>query len=113
MTLEHNSLSLDPQSQENVPIVDETVTMSLNELDMLFSLMFDEYFNGATTVVSKTSVVPNTDASDKRQQTNTTLSTSTTVDANITQLDIQTTPEPTTQVPIVTTTENIDQEIIL
>ncbi|GKB30281.1 retrovirus-related pol polyprotein from transposon TNT 1-94 [Tanacetum coccineum] len=109
MTLEHNSLSLNPQSQENVPIVDETVTTSLNELDMLFSLMFDEYFNGATTAVSKTSVVPNTDASDKRQQTNTTLSTSTTVDADTTQLDIQTTHEPTTQVPIL----EIDDEMCM
>ncbi|GJX34139.1 retrovirus-related pol polyprotein from transposon TNT 1-94 [Tanacetum coccineum] len=67
-TLEQVSLSLDPQSQENVPLADETVTTSLNELDMLFSLMFDEYFNGATPVVSKSSAVPTTDASDKRQQ---------------------------------------------
>nr|GEZ12565.1 Gag-Pol polyprotein [Tanacetum cinerariifolium] len=65
MTLEHNSLSPDPQSQENILIVDETVTTSLNELDMLYSLTFDEYFNGATTVVSKTSAVPTTNASDK------------------------------------------------
>ncbi|GKA22193.1 retrovirus-related pol polyprotein from transposon TNT 1-94 [Tanacetum coccineum] len=31
----------------------ETVTNSLPELEMLFGLMFDEYFNGATLVVSK------------------------------------------------------------
>ncbi|GJW27862.1 retrovirus-related pol polyprotein from transposon TNT 1-94 [Tanacetum coccineum] len=42
MTLEHNSLSPDPQ-------------------------MFDEYFNGATPVVSKSSTVTTDDASDKRQ----------------------------------------------
>ncbi|GKA23233.1 hypothetical protein Tco_0709195 [Tanacetum coccineum] len=29
MALEHNNLSPDPQSQENVPIADETVTTSL------------------------------------------------------------------------------------
>ncbi|GJR25974.1 hypothetical protein Tco_1102206 [Tanacetum coccineum] len=43
--LEHDSLSPDPQSQENVPHLAETVTMS-NELDLLFSLMFDELLNG-------------------------------------------------------------------
>ncbi|GKC84560.1 retrovirus-related pol polyprotein from transposon TNT 1-94 [Tanacetum coccineum] len=56
----------DLQSQENVPLADETVTTSLNELDMLFSPMFDEYFNRATLVVSKSSIVPTTDAFDKR-----------------------------------------------
>ncbi|GJT55631.1 hypothetical protein Tco_0990685 [Tanacetum coccineum] len=67
-TLEQVSLSPVPQSQENVPLAEETVTMSLNELDMLFSLMFDEYFNGATSVVSKSSAVSTADASDKHQQ---------------------------------------------
>nr|GEX71313.1 hypothetical protein [Tanacetum cinerariifolium] len=63
--------------------LDESVTMSLNELDMLFRPMFDEYFNGATPVVSKSSDVPTTDESDKRQQQNTTPSTSTIVAADI------------------------------
>ncbi|GJW19275.1 retrovirus-related pol polyprotein from transposon TNT 1-94 [Tanacetum coccineum] len=40
-TLEHDSLSPGPQSQENVPQAAETVTTS-NELDLLFSPMFDE-----------------------------------------------------------------------
>ncbi|GJW03729.1 hypothetical protein Tco_1562585 [Tanacetum coccineum] len=71
--------------------------------------MFDEYFNGATTVVSKSSVVPTADASAQRQQPNTTPITSTTVAADQTQLDIQTTPEPTTQAPTVTATKNIHQ----
>ncbi|GKB70432.1 retrovirus-related pol polyprotein from transposon TNT 1-94 [Tanacetum coccineum] len=44
--LEQGSLSPDPQSQENVPIATETITTSINELDILFSPMFDEYFNG-------------------------------------------------------------------
>ncbi|GJS11597.1 retrovirus-related pol polyprotein from transposon TNT 1-94 [Tanacetum coccineum] len=83
--------------------------MSFNELDMLFSLMFDEYFNGGTTVVSKSSVVPTADASAQRQQPNTTPSTSTTVAADQTQLDIQTTPEPTTQAPTITATKNMHQ----
>ncbi|GJR14499.1 hypothetical protein Tco_0797151 [Tanacetum coccineum] len=41
---------------KNVPQEVETVTTSLNELDILFSPMFDEYFNGATIVVSNTTV---------------------------------------------------------
>ncbi|GJU31578.1 retrovirus-related pol polyprotein from transposon TNT 1-94 [Tanacetum coccineum] len=86
----------------------QMVTTSLNELDILFSPMFDEYFNGATPVVSKSSAVTTADASDKRQQQNTTPSTSTTVAADLTQLDIQTTPEPTTQAPTVTANENIN-----
>ncbi|GJX04477.1 retrovirus-related pol polyprotein from transposon TNT 1-94 [Tanacetum coccineum] len=80
---------------------------------MLFSPMFDEYFNGATTVVSKSSDVPTVDASDQRQQQNTTSSTSTIVVVDLSPLIIQTTPEPTiqapTQAPTVTATENIDQ----
>nr|GEV16504.1 hypothetical protein [Tanacetum cinerariifolium] len=40
-----------PQSQENVPHAAGTVTTS-NELDLLFSLMFDELLNGSTQVTS-------------------------------------------------------------
>nr|GEZ28193.1 retrovirus-related Pol polyprotein from transposon TNT 1-94 [Tanacetum cinerariifolium] len=108
-TLEHVSLSPDPQSHENVPLAAEIVTSSLNELDILFSLMFDEYFNRATSVVSKFAAVYTADASDKRHQSNTNPSTSTTIDADKTQLDIQTTPKLLTQAPLVTATENIDQ----
>nr|GEY31927.1 hypothetical protein [Tanacetum cinerariifolium] len=82
--LKHGSLSPDPQIEENVPLSDETVTMSLNELDMLFSLMFIEYFNGASPVVSKSSIVSTTDAYDKHHQSNTTSSTSSTVAADMT-----------------------------
>ncbi|GJU27729.1 retrovirus-related pol polyprotein from transposon TNT 1-94, partial [Tanacetum coccineum] len=78
-TLKQDSLSPGPQSQKNVPIAAEIVTTSLNELDMIFSLMFNKYFNGATSVVLNSSVVPTADASDKRHQSNTTPSTSTTV----------------------------------
>ncbi|GKB33302.1 retrovirus-related pol polyprotein from transposon TNT 1-94 [Tanacetum coccineum] len=78
-------------------------------LEMLFSPMFDEYFNGATQVVSKSFVVTTTDTSDKRQQPNTTPSTSTNVATDLTQLDIQLTPEPTTQEQTVNADENINQ----
>ncbi|GJW09191.1 putative reverse transcriptase domain-containing protein [Tanacetum coccineum] len=75
--LEHDSLSPVPQSQENVPHSAETVTMS-NEMDLLFSLMFDDYFNEENQVVSKSIAVTTADASDKRQQQpNSTSSTST------------------------------------
>nr|GEX44903.1 uncharacterized mitochondrial protein AtMg00810-like [Tanacetum cinerariifolium] len=49
------------------------------------------------------------DASDKCRQLNATPSTSTTIVADTTQLDIQTTPEHTTQTPIVIANENINQ----
>ncbi|GKD59384.1 retrovirus-related pol polyprotein from transposon TNT 1-94, partial [Tanacetum coccineum] len=110
MALEQGSLSPGPQSQENVPQAAETVTTS-NELDLLFSLMFDESLNG-TSVVSKSSVENAANAPDKHQQQNTTPST-TTVVADTPPLIIQTTPETTsqalTQVPTVTATENINQ----
>nr|GEV36884.1 hypothetical protein [Tanacetum cinerariifolium] len=59
--LEHDSLSLGPQCRENVPQEAETVTTS-NELDLLFSLMFNELLNGSTHVVSKSSAVTAVDA---------------------------------------------------
>nr|GEY93358.1 uncharacterized mitochondrial protein AtMg00810-like [Tanacetum cinerariifolium] len=60
-TLEHASLSPNPQCQEIVPHAAGIVTTS-NELDLLFSLMFDELLNGSTQVVSKSSAVTTTDA---------------------------------------------------
>ncbi|GKB27144.1 retrovirus-related pol polyprotein from transposon TNT 1-94 [Tanacetum coccineum] len=62
--LEQDSLSPDPQRQENVPQAAETVTTS-NELDFLFSPMFDELLNGTTPVVSKSSDVTTADAPDQ------------------------------------------------
>ncbi|GJX67641.1 retrovirus-related pol polyprotein from transposon TNT 1-94 [Tanacetum coccineum] len=110
--LEHDSLSPGPQSQENVPQAAETVTTS-NELDLLFSLMFDELLNGTTTVVSMSFTVTATDVPNQRQQQNITPSTSTTVAADIPPLNIQTTPETTnqapTQAPTVIANENIIQ----
>nr|GEV54182.1 retrovirus-related Pol polyprotein from transposon TNT 1-94 [Tanacetum cinerariifolium] len=91
MAIEHDSLSPGPQSQENGPQAAETVTTS-NELDLLFSLMFDELLNGTTLVVSMPSVIN---------------------DVEIPPLIIQTTSETTsqapTQAPTVTANENIIQ----
>ncbi|GJT62598.1 retrovirus-related pol polyprotein from transposon TNT 1-94 [Tanacetum coccineum] len=110
--LKQDSLSPDPQSQENVPQAVETVTTS-NELDLLFSLMFDELLNRTTLVVSKSSDVHAVDAPNKRQQHNITQSSTTTVAAEAPSLNIQTTPQTTnqapTQVPTVTANENIIQ----
>nr|GFD34908.1 hypothetical protein [Tanacetum cinerariifolium] len=64
--LEHDSLSPGPQCQENVPHTDRTVTTS-NELDLLFSPMFDELLNGSSQSVSKSSAVSTADAPNQRQ----------------------------------------------
>nr|GEW51030.1 hypothetical protein [Tanacetum cinerariifolium] len=81
-------------SQENASQEAETVTTS-NELDFLFSLMFDELLNGTTQVVPKSSVVATADAPNQRQQQHTTPSTSTIVAADTPTLNIQTTTETT------------------
>nr|GEX17477.1 putative ribonuclease H-like domain-containing protein [Tanacetum cinerariifolium] len=100
ITLQDTSLCPGPQSQENVPQAAETVTTS-NELDLLFSLMFDELLNGSTQVVSKSFAVTTTDAPNQCQQQHTT------------PLITHTTPKPTcqdpTQAPTVMSTENINQ----
>nr|GEW93323.1 transposase (putative), gypsy type [Tanacetum cinerariifolium] len=98
--LEHNSLSPGPQCQENVPLATGTVTTS-NELDLLYSPMFNELLTGSTQVVSKSSAETTADASNKSPQQHTT------------PLNTQTTPEPTcqvpTQAPTITSTESINQ----
>ncbi|GKA12243.1 retrovirus-related pol polyprotein from transposon TNT 1-94 [Tanacetum coccineum] len=110
--LEQDSLSPGTQSQGNAPHATEIVTTS-NELDLLFSLMFDELLNETTPAVSKSFVVHAADVPDQRQQQNTTTSTSITVDVDTLPLNIQTTPETTshtpTQAPTVTAIENINQ----
>ncbi|GKE16102.1 retrovirus-related pol polyprotein from transposon TNT 1-94, partial [Tanacetum coccineum] len=84
-----------------------------NELDLVFSLMFDELLNGTTQVVLKSFIVTTADAPNQRQQQHTTPSTSTTVVADTPLLNIQTTLETTsqapTQAPTVTDNENIIQ----
>nr|GFB46940.1 Gag-Pol polyprotein [Tanacetum cinerariifolium] len=98
--LEHESLSPGLQCPENVTRADRTVTTS-NELDLLFSSMFAELFNGSSQVVSKSSAVSTTDALNQHQQKHTT------------PLNNQTTPDPTcqvlTQAPTVASTENTNQ----
>nr|GEZ71429.1 retrotransposon protein, putative, unclassified [Tanacetum cinerariifolium] len=99
MALEHNSLSPAIQRQANVPQADRIVITS-NELDLLFSLMFDELFNGSSKVVSKSSTVSSTDAPNQRQQ-------------HTTPLNIHTTPATACQfptlAPTITSSENINQ----
>nr|GFC48198.1 hypothetical protein [Tanacetum cinerariifolium] len=99
MALEHDSLSPRRKCQENVSHGDTTVTTS-NELDLLFSPMFDELLNGSTKVVSKSSAVSAADAPNQRQQPTT-------------PLNNHSTPAPTCQnpsiTPSVTSNENINQ----
>nr|GFC49239.1 Gag-Pol polyprotein [Tanacetum cinerariifolium] len=85
MALEHDNLSPGRKRQENVSHGDKTGTTS-NELDLLFSLMFDELLNGSSKVVSKSSAVSAADAPNERQQPTTPLSN-------------HTTPAPTCQNP--------------
>nr|GFA64863.1 Gag-Pol polyprotein [Tanacetum cinerariifolium] len=90
MALEHNSLSPGRNCQENVSHKVKSGTTS-NELDLLFSPMFDELLNGSTKVVSKSSAVSDADA----------------------PLNNHTTPVPTCQNPPISTSvissENINQ----
>nr|GFC90863.1 hypothetical protein [Tanacetum cinerariifolium] len=99
IALEHDSLSPGRKCQENVSHGDKTGTTS-NELDMLFSPMFDELLNGSSKVVSKSSALSAADAPYQRQQPTT-------------PLNNHTTPTRTCQTPPITTTvtssENINQ----
>nr|GEW00991.1 reverse transcriptase domain-containing protein [Tanacetum cinerariifolium] len=99
MALEHISLSPGHNCQENVSHGDKTGTTS-NELDLLFSPMFDELLNGSSKVVSKSSAVSAADAQYHRQQPTT-------------PLNNHTTPAPTCQTSPITTSvtsnENINQ----
>nr|GEZ14802.1 Gag-Pol polyprotein [Tanacetum cinerariifolium] len=99
MVLEHASLSPAIQHQANVPQEDRIVTTS-NELDLLFSLMFDELLNRSSKVVSKSFSVCSTDAPNQRQH-------------HTTPLNNHTTPAPTCQVaslaPSVSSSKNINQ----
>nr|GEX03253.1 retrovirus-related Pol polyprotein from transposon TNT 1-94 [Tanacetum cinerariifolium] len=67
-----------------------------NELDLLFSPMFDELLNGSSKVVSKSFAVSAADAPNQRQN-------------HITPLNIHTTPASSCQVLTVISSENINQ----
>nr|GFD23450.1 hypothetical protein [Tanacetum cinerariifolium] len=99
MALEHNSLSPGHTCQENVSHGDKTITTS-NELDFLFSLMFDELLNGSSKAVSKSSAISAADASNQSQHLTT-------------PLNNHTTPTPSCQIPTIAPTvissENINQ----
>nr|GFC91803.1 putative ribonuclease H-like domain-containing protein [Tanacetum cinerariifolium] len=99
MALEHGSLSPRQKCQENVSHGDKTGTTS-NELDLLFSLMFDELLNGSSKVVSKSSAVSTADAPNERQQLTTPLNTPTTSAPTCQTLSIA---------PTVISSENITQ----
>nr|GEX19491.1 hypothetical protein [Tanacetum cinerariifolium] len=92
-----NSEQID-QNDEDVDLAKEHTTS--NELDLLFSPMFDELLNGSTKVVSKSSAVSAADAPNQRQQPSA-------------PLNNHTTPVPTCQNPPMTTSvissENINQ----
>nr|GFD31089.1 hypothetical protein [Tanacetum cinerariifolium] len=77
MALEHDSLSPRRKCQKNVSHGDKIYTTS-NELDLLFSPMFDELLNGSSKVLSKSSTVVAADAPNQRQQHTTPLNTHTT-----------------------------------
>nr|GFC25122.1 hypothetical protein [Tanacetum cinerariifolium] len=89
MALEHNSLSPGRNCQENDSHRDKTGITS-NELDLLFSPMFDDLLNGSSKVVSKSSAVSAADDPNQRQQPTT-------------PLNNHTTPVPTCQNPPITT----------
>nr|GFC27576.1 hypothetical protein [Tanacetum cinerariifolium] len=97
MVLEHDSLSPGRKFQENVSHGDKTGTTS-NELDLLFSLMFDELLNGSSKVVSKSYAISAVHAPIQRQTT---------------PLNNHTTSSPTCQTPSIAPTvissENINQ----
>nr|GFA14572.1 hypothetical protein [Tanacetum cinerariifolium] len=99
MELNHDSLSPVNKRPTHVPQADIIVTTS-NELDLLFSPMFDELLNGSSKVVSKSSAISAADAPFQRQ-------------IHTSPLNNHTTPVPTCQVPTLATTvisfENINQ----
>nr|GEY88019.1 hypothetical protein [Tanacetum cinerariifolium] len=91
-------MALDHASSDPAPEY-RTVTTS-NELDLLFSPMFDELLNRSSKVVSKSFVVSTADAPNQRQQHTTPLKTHTT---------LAPTCQVPTQAPTVVSTENMNQ----
>nr|GEW82771.1 integrase, catalytic region, zinc finger, CCHC-type, peptidase aspartic, catalytic [Tanacetum cinerariifolium] len=82
------------------PAPEYTTVTTSNELDLLFSPMFDELLNGSSKAVSKSSAVSAADAPNQRQQLTTPLTN-------------HTTHAPTCQIlilaPTVISSENINQ----
>ncbi|GKG06843.1 hypothetical protein Tco_0329812 [Tanacetum coccineum] len=67
----------------------DPVTTS-NELELLYSPMFNELLNGTSHVVSKSSAVHTTDASNKRQQQPDSTSSTSTLATTISSLLMET-----------------------
>nr|GFB90992.1 Gag-Pol polyprotein [Tanacetum cinerariifolium] len=99
--LNHDNLSPAIQRQGKVTQADRTIITS-NELDLLFSPMFDELLNGSSNIVSKSFAVSAIDAPNQQQRQN-----------HTTPLNNHTTPAPTCQIltiaPTVISPENINQ----
>nr|GEU90370.1 hypothetical protein [Tanacetum cinerariifolium] len=108
---EHQT-SIDQTPKQNGVVERRNCTLVEADRTMLRATKIPLFFWAeaiTTAFVSKSSAVTTADASDKRQQQNKTPTTSTTIVVKITQLDIQTTPKPTTQAPTITANENINQ----
>nr|GEZ31768.1 hypothetical protein [Tanacetum cinerariifolium] len=95
---ECQTMTSDQNSSDPAP--EYRIVTTSNELDLLFSPMFDELLNGSSKVVSKSSAVSTADAPNQRQQLTTPLYN-------------HTTPAPTCQIPTLAPTvisfENINQ----
>ncbi|GJY68153.1 retrovirus-related pol polyprotein from transposon TNT 1-94 [Tanacetum coccineum] len=101
--------NLDKMKEKDDVRSPETVTMS-NDLDLLFSRMFDELLNGSTPVMLKSSAATAADAPDKRQHHNITHSSRTTVVADAQHSNNTSNyNQAPTQIPTVTATKNIIQ----
>nr|GFC98654.1 hypothetical protein [Tanacetum cinerariifolium] len=104
MALDQHSSDPTPECQtmalEHISLSPGRKCTTTNELDLLFSLMFDELLNGSSKVVSKSSAVSAADAPNERQQLTT-------------PLNNHTPPAPTCQIPsaapTVISSENINQ----
>ncbi|GJZ10965.1 retrovirus-related pol polyprotein from transposon TNT 1-94, partial [Tanacetum coccineum] len=66
-------LGLVPQCEDNLPSTNTTTNHSISELELFFSLMFDEYFTEENEVVSKPSTIY--DKNNKTQSTTTPVAT--------------------------------------
>nr|GFB01949.1 hypothetical protein [Tanacetum cinerariifolium] len=94
------SVARTPEQNGVVKRRNHRIVTTSNELDLLFSLMFDELLNGSSKVVSKSSAVSAADPPNQHQQ-------------YIIPLYIHITPAPTSQIltleQTLTSSENINQ----
>ncbi|GJY86975.1 hypothetical protein Tco_0501001 [Tanacetum coccineum] len=103
---DHNCLEPDIQDHNNepssstlgpkvVPTLDTTISSSLQELELLCSPMFDEYFNGGNQGVSKSSTL----SGNQHQDT-------------LPQLSVQPTLAPSTPTKNVNAEENNNDQVV-